>query len=106
VIHNFTPAVRHHYRVGVPYAGEYTILINSDDEAFGGTGNFTQERLTSSPSEWNGRPNHIELTLPPLASLIFRYEGKSTKADKTKKSTKQATPKKAATTKKRATAKK
>ena len=74
VIHNFTPAVRTKYRVGVPYEGTYTPIINSDDEQYGGTGNYTQETMEAVPSEWNGRPNHIELTLPPLATLVFRYE--------------------------------
>jgi 1,4-alpha-glucan branching enzyme len=74
VVHNFTPAVRHHYRVGVPYAGDYEVLVNSDDEQFGGTGNYGQGTVSSAPSEWNGRPNHIELTLPPLASLLFRFK--------------------------------
>ena len=74
VVHNFTPAVRTKYRVGVPYEGSYTPIINSDDEQYGGTGNYTQETMKAVPSEWNGRPNHIELTLPPLATLVFRYE--------------------------------
>ena len=74
VIHNFTPSVRTKYRVGVPYEGSYTPIINSDDEKYGGTGNYAQETMQAVPSEWNGRPNHIELTLPPLATLVFRYD--------------------------------
>ena len=68
-----TPTVRNHYRLGVPFAGEYTVAINSDDEKYGGTGNYPITTLSSSPSEWNGRPNHVELTLPPLATVIFTF---------------------------------
>ena len=75
VIHNFTPTVRTKYRVGVPFEGDYELVINSDDEIYGGTGNYPQQAMTSVPTEWNGRPNHIELTLPPLATLVFRYRG-------------------------------
>ena len=73
VIHNFTPTVRTKYRIGVPYEGDYGLVINSDDEIYGGTGNYPQPTKASVPTEWNGRPNHIELTLPPLATLVFRY---------------------------------
>ena len=74
IVHNFTPAVRHNYRVGVPMEGTYEPVINSDDERFGGTGNFPSKELKSAPAEWNGRANHVELTLPPLATLVYRYK--------------------------------
>ncbi|THH40003.1 1,4-alpha-glucan branching protein GlgB [Neolewinella litorea] len=80
IVHNLTPAVRHKYRVGVPFEGEYAPVINSDDERYGGTGNFKQQVMKSVPSEWNGRPNHIELTLPPLTTLVFRYQAPKAKA--------------------------
>ena len=76
VVHNFTPTVRSSYRLGVPFAGSYLPVLNSDDEQYGGTGNYSFEALASVPSEWNGRPNHIELTLPPLATVIFRFQAK------------------------------
>ncbi|MGB3801349.1 MAG: 1,4-alpha-glucan branching protein GlgB [Lewinella sp.] len=91
VIHNLTPAVRSKYRVGVPFEGSYTPVINSDDEKYGGTGNYKQEEMQSVPSEWNGRPSHIELTLPPLATLVFAFK----RADKPKKGKAKAKTKKA-----------
>ncbi len=105
VIHNFTPAVRHKYRIGVPFEGSYEPVINSDDEAFGGTGNYTQETKKSVPSEWNGRADHIELTLPPLTTLVYRFqydapeqpeEEKEAKAKTTKPAAKKAAAKKKA----------
>ena len=74
VINNLTPAVRHHYRVGVPYAGKYKAVLNSDDAKYGGTGDYAVKTLKSAASEWNGRPEHVELTLPPLATLVLKFQ--------------------------------
>ncbi len=74
VINNFTPAVRHHYRVGVPAEGDYRCLINSDDAQYGGTGNYDLSPIPSAPSEWNGRPYHVEFTLPPLSTVVLQLE--------------------------------
>lgn len=74
VINNFTPAVRHHYRVGVPESGTYTCLLNSDDDKYGGTGNYAVESLASIEAEWNGRPNCIEMTIPPLSTVLLQLK--------------------------------
>ncbi len=71
VIHNFTPGVRNHYRVGVPVKGTYKLLINSDDTKYGGTGNYEIKTLKAVEAEWNGRAYHVELTLPPLATVVL-----------------------------------
>ncbi|CAH0999628.1 1,4-alpha-glucan branching enzyme GlgB [Neolewinella maritima] len=99
VVHNFTPTVRADYRLGVPFAGTYTPVINSDDEQYGGTGNYTQTSLQSVPSEWNGRPNHVELTLPPLATVVLRFEASSSVDAVTTAKKKQPAAKKAAKSK-------
>ena len=72
VINNLTPTVRPHYRVGVPYAGNYTVILNSDDAQYGGTGNYEIKTLKAAASEWNGRPYHVEFTLPPLCTVVMR----------------------------------
>ena len=84
VVHNLTPSVRADYRIGVPFAGSYEPVINSDDASYGGTGNYNITTLESQPSEWNGRPNHVELTLPPLATVILRYVPEKKKSSKSK----------------------
>ncbi|MFK8163610.1 MAG: 1,4-alpha-glucan branching protein GlgB [Lewinella sp.] len=73
VLNNFTPTVQHHYRVGVPFKGKYSVLLNSDDDKYGGTGNYDLKPLKAIESEWNGRPYHIELTLPPLSTLVLKF---------------------------------
>ena len=67
---NFTPVVRDDYRVGVPTAGTWTVCLNSDDDAYGGSG----VRPTPTDSEAitaQGRDQSIALTLPPLGALIL-----------------------------------
>ncbi|NJC24554.1 1,4-alpha-glucan branching protein GlgB [Neolewinella antarctica] len=76
VINNLTPTVRHHYRVGVPKAGTYKLLINSDAKEYGGTGAQEFKPVKAVESEWNGRPFHLEITVPPLATVVFVYAGK------------------------------
>ncbi|MBT8082494.1 MAG: 1,4-alpha-glucan branching protein GlgB [Gammaproteobacteria bacterium] len=67
---NMTPVVREGYRIGVPEAGTYEALLNTDDEKYSGGGNGTR-RVESHDSEHNGRPCSIDLTLPPLATLVL-----------------------------------
>ena len=67
---NMTPVVREAYRLGVPEAGTYDVLLNSDDEKYCGSGTGTKQ-VESDTREYNGRPHSIELTLPPLATLLL-----------------------------------
>ncbi|UHC81317.1 1,4-alpha-glucan branching protein GlgB [Pseudomonas sp. NIBR-H-19] len=75
VVANFTPVPRQAYRVGVPFAGRWTELLNSDADTYAGSnygnggGAFTEE----VPS--HGQAMSLELNLPPLAVLILRPQG-------------------------------
>jgi 1,4-alpha-glucan branching enzyme len=66
---NFSPVVRHGYRVGVPDPGRYFELLNTDAEAYGGSnvGNLGAVVAESTPS--HGLPYSVKLELPPLAVL-------------------------------------
>jgi len=71
VVCNLTPVVRHGYRIGVPKAGPYRELINSDLEIYGGSG------VGNGPVVALNEPCHafgaaLSLTLPPLAALILQ----------------------------------
>jgi len=69
---NFTPVPRHHYRLGVPEAGFYEELLNTDAEMFGG-GNVGNGGMVSTDSlAMHGRPQSISITLPPMAVVAFR----------------------------------
>jgi 1,4-alpha-glucan branching enzyme len=67
---NLTPVVREGYRLGVPEEGNYHILFNSDDEEYCGSGAGARS-AESVKTEHHGRPYSIELTLPPLSTIIL-----------------------------------
>lgn len=69
---NFTPVVRRDYRIGVPEAGDYREIYNSDAEQFGGSGVRNEESLRAEPTPWHDRPYSIAATLPPLGAAIFK----------------------------------
>jgi len=71
---NFTPIVRHQYRIGVPFAGCFREILNSDDARFGGSGVGNGPGIESQPVPWHGREQSIEVTLPPLAGLLLLAE--------------------------------
>jgi 1,4-alpha-glucan branching enzyme len=70
---NFTPVVRD-YRVGVPANAFYREIFNSDSAYYGGSnvGNFPGVQAETIPQ--HGRPQSINLRLPPLATMVFRPE--------------------------------
>ncbi|MBI4874559.1 MAG: 1,4-alpha-glucan branching protein GlgB [Acidobacteria bacterium] len=69
---NFTPAPRQGYRIGVPEAGFYEEVLNTDAALFGGSNLGNGGMVSSDDVEMHGRPQSISITLPPLAVLIFR----------------------------------
>ncbi|MDJ0834256.1 MAG: 1,4-alpha-glucan branching protein GlgB [Gammaproteobacteria bacterium] len=72
VILNFTPVPREGYRVGVPEAGLYEEVLNSDSEFYDGSNMGNEHDIAAEDLEWMGRPHSLELTLPPLAGLVLR----------------------------------
>jgi 1,4-alpha-glucan branching enzyme len=72
VVCNFTPIVRHGYRLGVPSDGAYVEVLNSDNQVYGGSGVVNTDAVLSSPTPWHDRPHSIEITLPPLAILYIK----------------------------------
>ena len=74
VVSNFTPVPRLKYRLGVPRGGTWRMLANSDDAAYGGSGMVPLTAMKSSRVTCHGRPYSIELTLPPLATVLLRPE--------------------------------
>ncbi|WP_461453714.1 1,4-alpha-glucan branching protein GlgB [Mucilaginibacter sp.] len=72
VVLNMTPVVRYDFRVGVPEAGEWKEIFNSDAEEFWGTGIINSSSINSEKVNWHGRENSINITIPPLAAGIFK----------------------------------
>ena len=68
---NFAPVLRPDYKFGVPRAGQYAELINSDDEAFGGSGvHNTPVRAVKEPM--HGFDYSISLKIPPMSAMLLR----------------------------------
>jgi 1,4-alpha-glucan branching enzyme len=74
VICNFTPVVRNHYRIGVPYRGYWKEIFSSDHARFMGSGLLNQGLLTTSPVKYHGRDFSVTLTLPPLAISVIKLD--------------------------------
>jgi 1,4-alpha-glucan branching enzyme len=72
---NLTPVVRYDYRIGVPLAGRYRELINSDSDAYGGSGVGNFGEVSADDVSTHGRPYSLCLTLPPLAAVMFQSSG-------------------------------
>lgn len=69
---NFTPSVHAGYQLGVPSAGHYQEIFNSDSTYYGGSNQGNGLGIDSQPIEAQGREHSIELTLPPLGVMIFK----------------------------------
>lgn len=69
---NLTPVVRTDFRVGVPAAGTWKEIFNSDDLHFWGSGISNPEPLKSEEISWNYRTQSVKLTLPPLSVSVLK----------------------------------
>ncbi len=68
---NFTSVSREAYRVGVPLPGFYVERVNTDSAFYGGSNVGNGGGVMAKPIPWQGRPFSIDLTLPPLGTLLF-----------------------------------
>jgi 1,4-alpha-glucan branching enzyme len=66
-IANLAPVPREGYRVGLPVAGEWTELLNTDSAYYGGTGVGNMGKVIAEETTWHDQPFSAVLTLPPLA---------------------------------------
>ncbi len=71
VILNFTPVPRTGYRIGLPGAGRYRELFNSDSGCYGGSNMGNDDHLTGEHLPWMGRPASLVLALPPLSGIVI-----------------------------------
>ncbi|WTO75525.1 1,4-alpha-glucan branching enzyme [Streptomyces sp. NBC_00210] len=72
-VSNFSPVVRHEYRLGVPDAAQaWTEVLNTDEARYGGGDVLNPDPLKPESVASHGRPGSIQLTLPPLATVWLR----------------------------------
>ncbi len=68
---NFTPTPQMNYKMGVPFAGEYMEILNSDLSKYGGS-NIYNPNLIKTSGGWDFKPHSIEFQLPPLSVCYFK----------------------------------
>ncbi len=94
---NFAPVTHEKFQVGVPFAGKYKEILNSEDKKFGGSGIGNSRIKASKKKEADGREDSIEITLAPLGVQIFSCTPvKEKKADAKKADAKKVETKKPA----------
>jgi 1,4-alpha-glucan branching enzyme len=71
VVSNFTPTPRGNFRIGVP-TGRWKELLNTDAADFGGSDIGNVGTIEAAASPLHGQTHSLELTLPPLATIILR----------------------------------
>ncbi|MBE0477665.1 1,4-alpha-glucan branching protein GlgB [Candidatus Aerophobetes bacterium] len=74
VVCNFTPVLRHNYRIGVPGGGFWKEMLNSDAEEYGGSGQGNMGGVEATQAPFHSRRYSLSLTLPPLSVIFVKGE--------------------------------
>ncbi|HEY2780351.1 MAG TPA: 1,4-alpha-glucan branching protein GlgB [Steroidobacteraceae bacterium] len=77
VVCNFTPLPRENFLVGVPRRGLWREIINTDARDYGGAGWGNLGAVNSVPVGAHGRLESVSLTLPPLSTIVLRWEDRA-----------------------------
>jgi 1,4-alpha-glucan branching enzyme len=72
---NMAPIVRGGYRLGLPRAGRWSEVLNTDATVYGGSGVGNLGGVEARHEPWHGREASAEIVLPPLATIWLRHEG-------------------------------
>lgn len=72
VLCNFTPQYYEGFRIGVPCAGVYKEIFNSDLQEYGGSGKRNETELFSEEVAWHEQNYSLVIKVPPLACVIFK----------------------------------
>ena len=89
VVCNFSPVHRKGYRVGTPFAGMWSAVLNTDDVSFGGGGLGDQDPVRTEYIPCHDQDQSMEIDLPPMAAVIYRctrkFPKRKPKASKSEK---------------------
>jgi 1,4-alpha-glucan branching enzyme len=75
VVLNFSPMVHEHYRLGLPMAGQWTEVLNTDAEVYGGSGAGNFGGVTAEGDGAHGMATAATMTVPPLSGVWLRWQG-------------------------------
>ena len=73
VVCNFTPVPRSGYRIGLPHAGRWREILNSDANVYGGSGMGNLGGVDALAQPSHGLPASAQVTVPPLGVVYFEY---------------------------------
>ncbi|MRG58666.1 1,4-alpha-glucan branching protein GlgB [Agromyces sp. CFH 90414] len=71
---NFSGRPHEGFRLGLPQAGRWVEVLNSDAAEFGGSGVGNLGAVEATDAPWSGRPASASFTLPPLGAVWFRFD--------------------------------
>jgi 1,4-alpha-glucan branching enzyme len=74
-VSNFAGTPHEGYRIGLPWAGEWTESLNTDADAFAGSGVGNSGAVVAVPESWHGQPASAQLRVPPLGTLWLTSPG-------------------------------
>ncbi|WP_238016411.1 1,4-alpha-glucan branching protein GlgB [Dactylosporangium sp. AC04546] len=72
VVINFAAHPHELYRLGLPFAGRWTEILNTDAETYGGSGVGNFGAVEAEPAPWNGLPASVQLRVPPLGAIWLK----------------------------------
>ena len=72
---NFSGGPHENYRIGLPRAGRWTEVINTDGDVYAGSGVGNLGAVETEPTPWHGLPQSATLRVPPLGTLWLRWDG-------------------------------
>jgi len=71
---NMTPIPRENYKMGLLRKGKLVEVFNGDKKEYSGTGQFKNKIQTAKKSPWHFRDYSVEITIPPLSMVVFKYQ--------------------------------
>lgn len=74
---NFTPMVYYDFNIGVPEAGSYREIFNTDREEYGGSGQVIEDTLCSKEGWCHNQPYTLTIKIPPMAVSVFERIAKN-----------------------------
>ncbi len=66
---NFSAVPHHGYKLGMPAAGEWSEVLNTDADGYAGSGVGNMGTVTAVDEPWHGQPASATLTVPPLGAV-------------------------------------
>ena len=68
--------MREGYRIGLPSAGDWEVILNSDADTYGGSAAGPKEGdvYDAHHLPWHGKEYSLQLDLPPLGALMLKLQ--------------------------------